>query len=59
MKVRLLIIHEWWYESGSPDIRDRLKPVLFEEFYMRLNEMGMGYEKAYKKSARVVGEVLG
>jgi DNA gyrase subunit A len=41
-----------------PDIRDGLKPVHRRILYA-MNEMGMGYEKAYKKSARVVGEVLG
>jgi DNA gyrase subunit A len=41
-----------------PDIRDGLKPVHRRILYA-MNEMGMAYEKAYKKSARVVGEVLG
>jgi len=41
-----------------PDIRDGLKPVHRRILYA-MNEMGMGYEKSYKKSARVVGEVLG
>jgi DNA gyrase subunit A len=41
-----------------PDIRDGLKPVHRRILYA-MNEMGMGYEKAYKKSARIVGEVLG
>lgn len=41
-----------------PDIRDGLKPVHRRILYA-MNEMGMTYEKAYKKSARIVGEVLG
>lgn len=41
-----------------PDIRDGLKPVHRRILYA-MNEMGMGFEKSYKKSARVVGEVLG
>jgi DNA gyrase subunit A len=41
-----------------PDIRDGLKPVHRRILYA-MNEMGMAYEKAYKKSARIVGEVLG
>jgi len=38
-----------------PDIRDGLKPV-HRRILHAMNEMGMGYEKSYKKSARVVGE---
>ncbi len=41
-----------------PDVRDGLKPV-HRRILHAMNEMGMGYEKSYKKSARVVGEVLG
>jgi DNA gyrase subunit A len=41
-----------------PDIRDGLKPVHRRILY-GMNEMGMGYEKPYKKSARIVGDVLG
>jgi DNA gyrase subunit A len=41
-----------------PDIRDGLKPVHRRILYA-MNETGMAYEKAYKKSARIVGEVLG
>ncbi len=41
-----------------PDIRDGLKPVHRRVLYA-MNELGMGYNKPYKKSARVVGEVLG
>lgn len=41
-----------------PDVRDGLKPshrrVLFG-----MSELGLAHNKAYKKSARVVGEVLG
>jgi len=41
-----------------PDIRDGLKPVHRRILY-GMNEMGMGYEKSYKKSARIVGDILG
>jgi len=41
-----------------PDVRDGLKPVHRRILYA-MNDMGMHYNKAYKKSARVVGEVLG
>jgi DNA gyrase subunit A len=41
-----------------PDIRDGLKPVHRRILYA-MNEMGLSFEKSYKKSARVVGEVLG
>jgi len=41
-----------------PDVRDGLKPV-HRRILHAMNEMGMGYEKSYKKSARIVGEVLG
>ncbi|MGC9348820.1 MAG: DNA gyrase/topoisomerase IV subunit A [Anaerolineae bacterium] len=41
-----------------PDIRDGLKPVHRRLLYA-MHEMGLTYDKAYKKSARVVGETLG
>jgi len=41
-----------------PDVRDGLKPVHRRVLY-GLHELGMSYNKPYKKSARVVGEVLG
>ena len=41
-----------------PDVRDGLKPV-HRRILFAMNEMGMSYDKAYKKSARIVGEVLG
>jgi DNA gyrase subunit A len=41
-----------------PDVRDGLKPVHRRILYA-MNELGLQYNKAYKKSARVVGEVLG
>jgi DNA gyrase subunit A len=41
-----------------PDIRDGLKPVHRRILY-GMNEMGMSFEKPYKKSARIVGDVLG
>ncbi|MBD3296828.1 MAG: DNA gyrase subunit A, partial [Candidatus Omnitrophica bacterium] len=41
-----------------PDVRDGLKPVHRRILYA-MKDMGIGYNKAYKKSARIVGEVLG
>jgi DNA gyrase subunit A len=41
-----------------PDVRDGLKPVHRRVLYA-MNDMGLTYNKSYKKSARVVGEVLG
>lgn len=41
-----------------PDVRDGLKPVHRRVLYS-MNEMGLKYNKPYKKSARVVGDVLG
>ncbi len=41
-----------------PDVRDGLKPVHRRILYA-MNEMGLTFEKPYKKSASVVGEVLG
>lgn len=41
-----------------PDVRDGLKPVHRRVLYA-MNELGIHYNKPYKKSARIVGEVLG
>src|SRR5678809_34106 len=41
-----------------PDVRDGLKPVHRRILYT-MDEMGLAYNKAYKKSARIVGDVLG
>ena len=41
-----------------PDVRDGLKPVHRRVLYA-MNEMGNDYNKPYKKSARVVGDVIG
>lgn len=41
-----------------PDVRDGLKPVHRRILYA-MNELGLQYNKPYKKSARIVGEVLG
>ncbi|MEJ8802304.1 DNA gyrase subunit A [Pontibacter sp. H249] len=41
-----------------PDVRDGLKPVHRRVLY-GMSELGVSYNKPYKKSARIVGEVLG
>jgi len=41
-----------------PDVRDGLKPVHRRVLYA-MNELGLDYGKTYKKSARIVGEVMG
>lgn len=41
-----------------PDVRDGLKPVHRRILYA-MNELGLDPEKPYRKSARIVGDVLG
>lgn len=41
-----------------PDVRDGLKPV-HRRVLFAMNELGMTHNRPYKKSARLVGEVLG
>ncbi len=41
-----------------PDVRDGLKPV-HRRVLFAMNDLGNYYNKAYKKSARVVGDVIG
>lgn len=41
-----------------PDVRDGLKPV-HRRILFAMNELGMYHDKPFKKSARIVGEVLG
>ncbi|MGA9407636.1 MAG: DNA gyrase subunit A [Bacteroidota bacterium] len=41
-----------------PDVRDGLKPV-HRRVLFGMNELGLAANRSYKKSARVVGEVLG
>ena len=41
-----------------PDVRDGLKPVHRRILY-GMNELGSGWNRPYKKSARIVGDVLG
>ncbi len=41
-----------------PDVRDGFKPVHRRVLY-GMNELGNNYNKPYKKSARIVGEVMG
>ncbi len=44
-------------DRALPDIRDGLKPVHRRVLYA-MGDLGMYPEKAYKKSARIVGEVI-
>lgn len=41
-----------------PDVRDGLKPV-HRRVLFAMHELGNDYNKAYKKSARIVGDVIG
>ncbi|WFC17895.1 DNA gyrase subunit A [Campylobacter coli] len=41
-----------------PDVRDGLKPVHRRILYA-MNDLGVGSRSAYKKSARIVGDVIG
>jgi len=41
-----------------PDVRDGLKPV-HRRVLFGMHELGVNFNKPYKKSARIVGEVLG
>ena len=41
-----------------PDVRDGLKPVQRRILY-GMNELGVTPDKPYKKSARIVGDVMG
>ena len=41
-----------------PDVKDGLKPV-HRRILFAMSEIGNTYDKPHKKSARIVGEVLG
>ena len=41
-----------------PDVRDGLKPV-HRRVLFAMNEMSNQYNRPYKKSARIVGDVIG
>ncbi|MFI3268656.1 MAG: DNA gyrase subunit A, partial [Rikenellaceae bacterium] len=42
-----------------PDVRDGLKPIHRRILYGMSKELGLYSDKGYKKSARIVGEVMG
>ena len=41
-----------------PDVRDGLKPVQRRTLY-DMHELGIRYDKPYRKSARIVGDTMG
>ncbi len=45
-------------QRALPDVRDGLKPVHRRVMY-GMNDLGLTFNKSHKKSARIVGEVLG
>lgn len=45
-------------ERALPDVRDGLKPVQRRVLYA-MNEINLTHDKPYKKSARIVGDVIG
>ena len=45
-------------QRALPDVRDGLKPVHRRILYA-MNDLGMTSDKPFKKSARIVGEVIG
>lgn len=45
-------------DRALPDVRDGMKPVHRRIMYA-MNQLGIDYNKPYKKSARTVGDVLG
>lgn len=45
-------------DRALPNAKDGLKPVQRRILYA-MNDLGLTYDRAFKKSARVVGEVIG
>ena len=45
--------------QAVPDIRDGLKPVQRRILYDMGEELGLDYNKPYRKSARIVGDTMG
>ncbi|MCZ6581203.1 MAG: DNA gyrase subunit A, partial [Nitrospirae bacterium] len=41
-----------------PDVRDGLKPV-HRRILFGMNQMGLGHNRAYRKAAKIVGEIMG
>ena len=45
-------------DRALPDVRDGLKPVMRRILYA-MNQLNLSPDKSYRKSARIVGDVLG
>lgn len=54
LKYALSIIKD----RALPDVRDGLKPVHRRILYAMM-DLGITYDKMHKKSARIIGEVIG
>ncbi len=48
----------YYRKSALPDVRDGLKPVQRRTLY-DMYELGIRYDKPYRKSARIVGDTMG
>ena len=45
-------------DRALPDVRDGLKPVQRRTLY-DMHELGIRYDRPYRKSARIVGDTMG
>ena len=53
-----LLRHGRYHQPGAADVRDGLKPVHRRILYS-MSELGLTPDKPFRKSARIVGDVLG